>query len=115
MKAAQAKQSTAKYIIAGLVSAFLFGAATPASKALLGTIQPQLLAGLLYLGAPLGEIGVAACVALLGAERRHHRERQALLLHQLAHHGVPVGVLFCSSQGLLCWVASLDHCCCFLH
>ena len=58
MKAKQAKLSTTKYIIAGLVSAFLFGAATPASKALLGTIQPQLLAGLLYLGAALGVLPV---------------------------------------------------------
>ena len=38
----------------GLASAFLFGAATPASKALLGGIQAQVLAGLLYLGAALG-------------------------------------------------------------
>ncbi len=40
--------------MAGLASAFLFGAATPASKALLGGIQAQALAGLLYLGAALG-------------------------------------------------------------
>lgn len=38
----------------GLASAFLFGAATPASKALLENIQPQSLAGLLYFGAALG-------------------------------------------------------------
>jgi len=53
-----AKHSTAKYIIAGLISALLFGAATPASKALLGGIQPQALAGLLYLGAALGVLPV---------------------------------------------------------
>ncbi len=46
--------STPKYILAGLTSAFLFGAATPASKVLLQGIQPQVLAGLLYLGAALG-------------------------------------------------------------
>jgi len=40
--------------MAGIASAFLFGAATPASKALLGGIQAQALAGLLYLGAALG-------------------------------------------------------------
>ena len=40
--------------MAGLASAFLFGAATPASKALLDGIQAQALAGLLYLGAALG-------------------------------------------------------------
>ena len=37
----------------GLASALLFGAATPASKALLSSIQAQALAGLLYLGAAL--------------------------------------------------------------
>lgn len=37
-----------------LLSAFLFGAATPASKALLASLEPFQLAGLLYLGAGLG-------------------------------------------------------------
>lgn len=37
-----------------LSSAVLFGAATPLSKALLGTIDPQMLAGLFYAGAGLG-------------------------------------------------------------
>ena len=48
------ERDTPKYAIAGLISAFLFGAATPISKALLDGIQPQALAGLLYLGAALG-------------------------------------------------------------
>ncbi|MGV7224262.1 MAG: EamA family transporter [Nitrospinales bacterium] len=54
----QAKRNTAKFMIAGLASAFLFGAATPASKALLGGIQAQALAGLLYLGAAMGVLPV---------------------------------------------------------
>ena len=37
-----------------LVSAALFGASTPISKALLGSVDPWLLAGLLYLGAGIG-------------------------------------------------------------
>lgn len=37
-----------------LASAVLFGATAPLSKLLLGQIEPQLLAGLLYLGAGLG-------------------------------------------------------------
>jgi drug/metabolite transporter (DMT)-like permease len=41
-----------------LASAVLFGVATPLSKILLGTVNPQLLAGILYLGAGLG----LACV-----------------------------------------------------
>ena len=54
----QAKRNTAPFVIAGLTSAFLFGAATPASKALLDGIQAQALAGLLYLGAALGVLPV---------------------------------------------------------
>ena len=37
-----------------LLSAVLFGASTPLAKLLLGTVDPWLLAGLLYLGAGLG-------------------------------------------------------------
>lgn len=48
------KSNTTKYVISGLTAAFLFGGATPASKALLGEFQAQTLAGLLYLGAALG-------------------------------------------------------------
>jgi drug/metabolite transporter (DMT)-like permease len=43
-----------------LVSAVLFGASTPASKALLASLPPFQLAGLLYLGAALGMLPVAA-------------------------------------------------------
>ena len=50
----QTKSNTATLVITGLASACLFGAATPASKALLGETQAQALAGLLYLGAALG-------------------------------------------------------------
>lgn len=50
----QVRDTTARFIILGLTSAFLFGAATPASKALLGGIPAQALAGLLYLGAAIG-------------------------------------------------------------
>ena len=54
----QAKRHTATFVIAGLASALLFGAATPASKALLGGIEAQALAGLLYIGAALGVLPV---------------------------------------------------------
>lgn len=60
-----------------LGSAFLFGAATPLSKLLLASIDPQMLAGLLYLGAGLG-LGVVhtarTALGLSSAEaplRRH--------------------------------------------
>jgi hypothetical protein len=37
-----------------LASAVLFGATAPFAKLLLGEVEPQLLAGLLYLGAGIG-------------------------------------------------------------
>lgn len=44
-------------IVLALLSAALFGASTPAAKALLGTVDPVLLAGLFYCGAGVG-IGI---------------------------------------------------------
>lgn len=41
-----------------LAAAVLFGLSTPFSKLLLGTVDPQLLAGVLYLGAGIGLAGV---------------------------------------------------------
>jgi drug/metabolite transporter (DMT)-like permease len=41
-------------VILALLSAALFGVSTPAAKALLGTVHPAVLAGLLYCGAGLG-------------------------------------------------------------
>ena len=49
-----------------LASAVLFGAATPVSKQLLGAVDPQLLAGLLYLGAGIGLAGVHLGRAAIG-------------------------------------------------
>ena len=43
-----------------LASALLFGASTPFAKLLLGTVDPWVLAGLLYLGAGLGLAGAEA-------------------------------------------------------
>src|SRR5205085_10326745 len=48
-------------IIYALLAAFLFGASTPAAKALLSEIDPVLLAGLFYLGS-----GVGLTVCLVG-------------------------------------------------
>src|SRR6185437_11915574 len=49
-----------------LGSAVLFGASTPFSKLLLGTIDPWLLSGLLYLGAGLGLSAVQFARRALG-------------------------------------------------
>ena len=52
------RRNTGYLLAVGLVSAFLFGTATPASKSLLYDVQPQALAGLLYLGAAIGVLPV---------------------------------------------------------
>ncbi|MBV8406676.1 MAG: EamA family transporter [Alphaproteobacteria bacterium] len=44
----------ARPIVYALLSALLFGVSTPAAKALLGSTEPAMLAGLLYCGAGLG-------------------------------------------------------------
>jgi drug/metabolite transporter (DMT)-like permease len=49
-----------------LGAALLFGIATPFSKLLIGTVDPQMLAGLLYLGAGIGLAGVHLGRAALG-------------------------------------------------
>src|SRR5271165_3822791 len=51
-----------------LASAVLFGASTPFAKLLLGSIDPQLLAGLLYLGAGGGLALVQAARSGVGIE-----------------------------------------------
>ena len=49
-----------------LVSAVLFGASAPFAKLLLGTVEAQLLAGLLYLGAGIGLAAVHGGRAVVG-------------------------------------------------
>jgi drug/metabolite transporter (DMT)-like permease len=48
-----------------IVSAFLFGASTPAAKYLLGEIEPWLLAGIFYLGSGLGIICILVIQSLI--------------------------------------------------
>jgi len=49
-----------------LAAAALFGAATPFAKLLLAAVEPQLLAGLLYLGAGIGLAAVHLCRTAAG-------------------------------------------------
>lgn len=51
--------------VLALVSAALFGASTPAAKALLGSIDPAMLAGLLYCGAGVGMLALRRVVRTL--------------------------------------------------
>jgi drug/metabolite transporter (DMT)-like permease len=55
--------------VLALSSAFLFGASAPVAKLLLGITDPQLLAGLLYLGSGVGLAMVTAAGRSLGLER----------------------------------------------
>lgn len=52
------RRNTGFLVGAALAAACLFGAATPASKALLHDVRPQALAGLLYIGAAIGVLPV---------------------------------------------------------
>jgi drug/metabolite transporter (DMT)-like permease len=52
----------------GLAAAGLFGASTPASKLLLGTIDPFVLAGLLYCGAGIGVFAVRRLLPRIAGE-----------------------------------------------
>lgn len=52
------RRNTGFLVGAGLLAACLFGAATPASKMLLQDVEPQALAGLLYIGAAIGVLPI---------------------------------------------------------
>jgi len=61
-----------------LLAAVLFGASTPVSKALLASVGPFTLAGLLYLGGALGVLPFAfRGVGNRNIERQIHRSRVA--------------------------------------
>jgi drug/metabolite transporter (DMT)-like permease len=68
-----------------LASAALFGGSTPAAKALLGAVDPLVLAGLLYVGAALGVLPFAA--------RRAPRRADAANVRRLAGAVLFGGVL----------------------
>ncbi|MBV8793680.1 MAG: DMT family transporter, partial [Hyphomicrobiales bacterium] len=60
-----------------LASAVLFGASTPFAKLLVGSVEPQLLAGLLYLGAGVGLTIGQAIAFLLGVRSSEAPLRRA--------------------------------------
>ena len=79
-----------------LLSALLFGASTPASKALLGSFEPFQLAGLLYLGAALGMAPAIALERRRGARMRLDRANRLRLGGAVLFGGIlgPVLLLF---------------------
>lgn len=74
-------------VAAGLLAAVLFGLATPLSKELLGDVAPQVLAGLLYLGAFVA-VGLAVVVRRGTKESRLRREDAGRLAGLIAMGGV---------------------------
>ncbi len=79
---------TAKLLLTGLISAALFGAATPASKVLLADMQAQTLAGLLYLGAVLGVLPAVVRTKALRLPWRTGRRTFMLLAGAILLGGV---------------------------
>jgi drug/metabolite transporter (DMT)-like permease len=79
-----------------LASAVLFGASVPFAKLLLGSTNPQLLAGLLYLGAGTGLAIWQACRAALGigASEAPLRGADAPWLIAIVLFGGAIGPLF---------------------
>ena len=83
-------------VILALLSAALFGAATPVSKWLLSELNPFQLAGLLYLGAALGVAPFAIHGGQSGLPHRSDRRNRARLLGAIVAGGMlgPVALLF---------------------
>jgi len=83
-------------LVLAVVSAALFGAATPASKLLLAELTPFQLAGLLYLGAALGVLPTARRSGGLRVPARGDRANRARLLGAVTCGGIagPVLLLF---------------------
>lgn len=79
-------------VLAGLGAAVLFGAATPFSKELLADLSPQVLAGLLYLGA-FSAVGTAVVARRGTREPRLQRQDTARLVGLIASGGVIAPVL----------------------
>jgi drug/metabolite transporter (DMT)-like permease len=83
-----------------LLSAALFGAATPASKALLADLSPLQLAGLLYLGAALGVAPLAWRQGRFRLPRREDRRNRMRLLGAVTAGGIAGPVLLLLGLGL---------------
>ena len=114
-----------------LVSAVLFGAAAPFAKLLLGATSPQLLAGLLYLGAGIGLGAILAGRAAFGIPvpeaplRRHDLPWLAavvlcggvagplLLMLGLSHTSAASGSLLLNLEGLatmaIAWIVFREN------
>jgi hypothetical protein len=95
-------------VIYALASAALFGVSTPAAKALLGSVQPVVLAGLLYCGAGVGIALLRRLVPILTSpdarEQALSRSDWPWLAGAIAAGGI---------VGPLLLMAGLARACCF--
>lgn len=81
-------------VLAALLAALLFGSSTPLLKALLSSVDPWMLAGLLYLGSGLG-LGLFRCLRRSPPVRLSLREALWLMLAVIAGGGVaPVLLMY---------------------
>jgi drug/metabolite transporter (DMT)-like permease len=113
-------------ITAALVAAILFGAGTPLAKYLLGSIDPWMLAGLLYMGSGVGltilrwlKRGAAAKLSradmgwLAGATLTGGMLAPVLLMYGLTHLPASVTALLLNAEGvltaLLAWFAFREN------
>ena len=92
-KAAEQGRSSTYPISLALLSAALFGAATPASKALLGDLSAFQLAGLLYLGAAAGVLAILIRKRSWRPPWQMNRRNQRFLLGAVAFGGISGPVL----------------------
>ena len=98
-----------QYII-GFAAAALFGSATPASKALLGSLTPFQLAGLLYLGAAIGVLPAIFRDETFFAPWKLHRRTRIQLIGAIAFGGLlgPIflllGLQIASSGSVALWL-----------
>lgn len=97
-------------LLTGLLAAGLFGAATPASKALLDSLSAFQLAGLLYLGAAAGVIPLLLKEKCLSVPWRLPRKTRLQLLGAILFGGIlgPVllllGLRLASSASVALWL-----------
>lgn len=89
------ERASTRSVLFALSSAALFGVSTPAAKALLGEVDPRLLAGLLYLGCG---VALAALVSLewlvVGRPVRLGRREAGWLAAAVGFGGVVAPMLF---------------------
>lgn len=82
------QRNTGSLVAAALLAACLFGAATPASKALLRDVTPQALAGLLYIGGAIGVLPMMRRERSFGLPWRSGRRTGWLLAGAVLFGGI---------------------------